>query len=57
MTHSWKAYDVAQKITDALFEHGFLKEDITDQEILLIRGLIQIRLEYRGSKESANNDG
>lgn len=45
MTHSWKAFELAQEITDTLNEKGFLREDISDHEVLLIRGLIQIRLE------------
>lgn len=45
MTHSWKAYELAQEITDMLNENGFLRDDNTDHDILLIRGLIQIKLE------------
>ena len=45
MTHSWKAFEVAQEIIDILNEDGFLRADVSDHDILLIRGIIQIKLE------------
>ena len=48
MAHSWRAFDLAQEITDLLNEDGFLRDDTTDHDILLIRGLIQIKLEKSG---------
>jgi len=44
MTHSWKAYELAKSIAERLHEAGI----IADKDLLMVRGIIQIKMEAEG---------
>ena len=44
MPHSWKAYDLAKSIAERLHEAGL----IADKDLLMTRGIIQIKMEASG---------
>jgi len=41
MVHSWKAYEVSQRIAARLHEAGLIAE----KDLLMVRGIIQIMME------------
>ena len=41
MPHSWKAYELSKKIAETLLEARL----IVDKDILMVRGIIQIKIE------------
>jgi len=41
MPHSWKAYELSMKIAETLLEAKL----ILDKDILMVRGIIQIKIE------------
>ncbi len=42
--HSWKAYELSREIAESLFEAKL----IAQENILMVRGIIQIRMEAEG---------
>ena len=42
MPHSWNAYELSKNIADTLLESRL----IVEKDILMVRGIIQIKIEY-----------
>ena len=42
--HSWKAYELSREIAESLLEAKL----IAQEDILMVRGIIQIRMEAQG---------
>jgi len=42
--HSWKAYELSRKIAESLLEAKL----IAQEDVLMVRGIIQIRMEADG---------